>query len=239
LHRISWEFHEFSRFREFPEYSRFPGLWPPWVLNHPHGSTIIYVSLCSEITHRTEFTLKTAQRCTHKLKKIYNPENSFKIVGMSQKNQIFFLGTLLLRPPDGCKALQSLCLYVCLSACLCQKQHVQTSFYTCHLWPWLSFSLMTMQYVMHFPVYGRHHVFTSWHKCRYRPLANYSLWLARWRRGLSYRRLPCTANGKWRFCGKRCIRTITNLVGSQQCSWQRVWIISMYNNVLMDGQALF
>jgi len=29
LHRIPWEFPEFSMFREIPEYSSFPGLWPP------------------------------------------------------------------------------------------------------------------------------------------------------------------------------------------------------------------
>ena len=31
LHRIPWEFREFSGFREFPKYSRFPGLWLPWL----------------------------------------------------------------------------------------------------------------------------------------------------------------------------------------------------------------
>jgi len=156
---------------------------------------------------------------------------------MSQKITYFFLGTLLLRPPDGCKVLQS--LYVCLSACLSQKQHVQSSFYTCHLWPWLSFSLMTMQYVMHFPVYGRHHVFTSWHKCRYRPLVNYSSWLARWRRGLSYRRLPYTANGKVTILWKTMHPHNYKLGCSQQCSWQRVWIISMYNNQCFFRQVFY
>jgi len=71
--------------------------------------------------------------------------------------------------PEGGKVLQSLCLYVfCLflvSSFPCLKKHtskLDDIFHTHCLWPLLSPSLMTVQYVVYFGFYGWRQVFTHW-----------------------------------------------------------------------------
>jgi len=78
---------------------------------------------------------------------------------------IFFIAWLTLSlapspsPRERCYLLRSVCLYVCLSARISQKPHVQTSRNLCYLWPWLG-PLTTMQYVLYFRLCGWRHVFT-------------------------------------------------------------------------------